>query len=87
MVFTLITVILLLKDLSQPKRFLNILLRPQWKSWVARGAFILVGFTVVAGLWWLLEGAAYLDWLANDLDIQGFVLSLHGSPFHSRCLL
>lgn len=58
MVFMLVTVILLIKDLSQPKRFLNILLRPQWKSWVARGAFILVGFTAVAGLWWLLEGAA-----------------------------
>jgi Fe-S-cluster-containing dehydrogenase component/formate-dependent nitrite reductase membrane component NrfD len=58
MVFMLITTILLIKDLSQPKRFLNILLRPQWKSWVARGAFILVGFTAVAGLWWLLEGAA-----------------------------
>jgi len=63
MVFTLITVILLIKDLSQPKRFLNILLRPQWKSWVARGAFIMVGFTAVAGLWWLLEGASYLNWL------------------------
>jgi Fe-S-cluster-containing dehydrogenase component/formate-dependent nitrite reductase membrane component NrfD len=58
MVFMLITTILLIKDLSQPKRFLTILLRPQWKSWVARGAFILVGFTAVAGLWWLLEGAA-----------------------------
>ncbi|MBI4761019.1 MAG: 4Fe-4S dicluster domain-containing protein [Chloroflexota bacterium] len=58
MVFMLITVILLIKDLSQPKRFLSILLRPQWKSWVARGAFILVGFTAIAGLWWLLEGAA-----------------------------
>ncbi len=58
MVFMLITVILLIKDLSQPKRFLNILLRPQWKSWVARGAFILVGFTAFAGLWWLVEGAA-----------------------------
>jgi formate-dependent nitrite reductase membrane component NrfD len=67
MVFTLITVILLIKDLSQPKRFLNILLRPQWKSWVARGAFIMVGFTAVAGLWWLLEGVAYLDWLPNEI--------------------
>jgi Fe-S-cluster-containing dehydrogenase component/formate-dependent nitrite reductase membrane component NrfD len=67
MVFTLITVILLLKDLSQPKRFLNILLRPQWKSWVARGAFVLIGFTVVAGMWWLLEGTTYLNWFANDL--------------------
>ena len=62
MVFMLVTVILLLKDLSQPKRFLNILLRPQWKSWVARGAFILVGFTALAGLWWLIEGAAFIGW-------------------------
>ncbi|MBI5964199.1 MAG: polysulfide reductase NrfD [Chloroflexi bacterium] len=58
MVFMLITTVLLIKDLSQPKRFLNILLRPQWKSWVARGAYIMVTFTAVAGLWWLLEGAA-----------------------------
>lgn len=66
MVFMLMTVILLIKDLSQPKRFLNILLRPQWKSWLARGAFIVVGFTAVAGLWWLIEGAAYMNWISND---------------------
>jgi Fe-S-cluster-containing dehydrogenase component/formate-dependent nitrite reductase membrane component NrfD len=60
MVFMLATVILLIKDLSQPKRFLNILLHPQWKSWVARGAYILVGFTAVAGLWWLVEGASFI---------------------------
>jgi Fe-S-cluster-containing dehydrogenase component len=66
LVFMLITVILLIKDLSQPKRFLNILLRPQWKSWVARGAFILVGFTAVAGSWWMIEGAAYWGWLSNE---------------------
>jgi len=67
MVFMLITVVLLIKDLSQPKRFFYILLRPQWKSWVARGAFILVGFTAVAGLWWLIEGAAYMNWLSSDI--------------------
>jgi len=67
MVFMLLTVILLIKDLSQPKRFLNILLRPQWKSWVARGAFILVGFTAVAGFWWLIEGAAFMRWFSGDI--------------------
>jgi len=67
MLFTLITVILLIKDLSQPKRFLSILLRPQWKSWVARGAFILIGFTVVAGLWWSIEGMMMLGWLADSV--------------------
>jgi formate-dependent nitrite reductase membrane component NrfD len=67
MLFTLITVILLIKDLSRPERFLNILFRPQWKSWVARGAFILIGFTAVAGLWWLIEGATMLGWLTNSV--------------------
>jgi len=67
MIFMLLTVILLIKDLAQPKRFLNVLLLPQWKSWLARGAYIMVTFTVVAGLWWLLEGAAYLNWLPADL--------------------
>ena len=66
MVFMLLTVILLIKDLAQPKRFLNVLLRPQWKSWLARGAYIMVSFTAVAGLWWLLEAAAYLDWLPAE---------------------
>ncbi len=60
LIFMLITVILLIKDLSQPKRFYTILLRPQWKSWVARGAFVLVGFTALGGLWWLIEGAAQI---------------------------
>ena len=59
MVFMLITVILLIKDLSQPARFLNVLLRPQWKSWVARGAYIMVIFTAIAGIWWLMECGAY----------------------------
>ncbi|MEP7133531.1 MAG: 4Fe-4S dicluster domain-containing protein [Chloroflexota bacterium] len=74
MVFMLLTTILLIKDLSQPKRFLNILLRPQWKSWVARGAYIMVTFTAIAGLWWLLEGAAYMTWLPNEFirDVRPF---------------
>jgi len=66
MVFMLITTILLIKDLSQPRRFLNILLRPQWKSWVARGAYIMVTFTAVAGLWWLLEAGSFWNILPGD---------------------
>jgi Fe-S-cluster-containing dehydrogenase component/formate-dependent nitrite reductase membrane component NrfD len=63
MVFMLLTVILLIKDLAHPSRFLNVLLRPQWKSWLARGAYIMVAFTVIAGLWWLVEGGVYLGLL------------------------
>ncbi len=60
LLFIAITTGLLVYDLDKPLRFLSILYRPQWRSWLTRGAFLLVGFTLVAGLWWLLESAAYL---------------------------
>jgi Fe-S-cluster-containing dehydrogenase component/formate-dependent nitrite reductase membrane component NrfD len=56
-VATLATTGLLIADLERPERFLSILLRPQWKSWLTRGAFLLVGFSTVAGLWWAAEAA------------------------------
>ena len=63
LLFIGLTTGLLVYDLERPERFLSILLRPQWKSWLTRGAFILVGFTLVAGLWWLVElGGALGIW-------------------------
>jgi len=54
--FTGITTALLVGDLERPERFLSILTRPQWRSWLTRGAFILIGFSVLTGVWW---GAAW----------------------------
>lgn len=51
---------LLVYDLEKPERFLYILLRPQWKSWLARGAIFLIGFSTWATLWWLFELGSYL---------------------------
>ncbi len=67
LIFTLITTLFLVLDLEHPRRFLFILTRPQWRSWLARGAFILIGFTIVAGVWWLLEAATSLRWLPPEL--------------------
>jgi Fe-S-cluster-containing dehydrogenase component/formate-dependent nitrite reductase membrane component NrfD len=53
LVFVGLTTALLVADLDRPERFWTILIRPQWRSWLARGAFILIGFSVVAGLYWL----------------------------------
>lgn len=47
-----ITTVLLVGDLERPERFLSILTRPQWKSWLTRGAFILIGFSMLTGFWW-----------------------------------
>ncbi|MBI5917435.1 MAG: 4Fe-4S dicluster domain-containing protein, partial [Bacteroidetes bacterium] len=39
LVFLGLTGALLVKDLDRPDRFLNVLLRPQWKSWLAKGGY------------------------------------------------
>ncbi|MFN8458889.1 MAG: 4Fe-4S dicluster domain-containing protein [Anaerolineae bacterium] len=60
LLFIGLTTLLLVIDLDKPARFYTILTRPQWKSWLTRGAFILLGFSGVAGLWLLSEGAVML---------------------------
>jgi len=42
--FLTITGILLVMDLDQPKRFLYVLFRPQWKSWLSKGSFAITGY-------------------------------------------
>lgn len=63
LLFIGITTALLVFDLDKPHMFFTILTRPQWRSWLTRGAFVLIGFTAVAGLWFLAEaGAAFNFW-------------------------
>jgi Fe-S-cluster-containing dehydrogenase component/formate-dependent nitrite reductase membrane component NrfD len=79
-----LTTLLLIIDLEKPLTFYTILLRPQWKSWLTRGAFILIGFTIVIGLWFLIEAAAFMGFLDRSLAATaripfltvGFVLAL-----------
>ncbi len=67
LLFIGLTTGLLVYDLERPERFLYILMRPQWRSWLTRGAVLLIGFTVVVGLWWLLETLAYFE-IIGDLN-------------------
>lgn len=41
LVFLIATTVLLVKDLDKPSRFLYVLLRPQWKSWLVKGGYAL----------------------------------------------
>ena len=49
--FLLATTILLVGDLTQPKRFLYVLLRPQWKSWLVLGGYALTLYGLALTLW------------------------------------
>ena len=47
---TIATGAFLCVDLERPERFLRVIMRPQWSSWLSKGAFLLVGFGAVLGL-------------------------------------
>jgi len=54
-----LTGLLLVMDLDQPKRFLNVLLRPQWGSWLVRGGYSIS----IYGLLLTLFGVAhFFEW-------------------------
>jgi Fe-S-cluster-containing dehydrogenase component/formate-dependent nitrite reductase membrane component NrfD len=67
--FTAITSVLLVWDLKRPERFFYLLFVPSgsWKpnfgSWLVRGAWCLMAFGLFTGLWWL----AYLAGLDDAL--------------------
>jgi Fe-S-cluster-containing dehydrogenase component/formate-dependent nitrite reductase membrane component NrfD len=67
LLFAMLTAVVLVIDLERPERFLYILTRPNWRSWLARGAFILTGHSAVVSLWLLLVvlgWSAAVTWLA-----------------------
>jgi len=50
-VFLALTGILLVMDLGRPERFLYVLLRPQWRSWLTRGAYIITAYGALLTAW------------------------------------
>jgi formate-dependent nitrite reductase membrane component NrfD len=56
LVFLLATTVLLITDLKRPDRFHFILLKANYRSWLVWGAWILMAFGAVLGLWLLSAG-------------------------------
>jgi Fe-S-cluster-containing dehydrogenase component/formate-dependent nitrite reductase membrane component NrfD len=51
LVFLLLTTALLVHDLKRPDRFHFILLKPNWRSWLVWGAWVLMAFGGMSALW------------------------------------
>ena len=65
--FLAFTGVILIADLQHPLRFIYIFTRPQWRSWLVRGAFIIGGYGAVLTAHLLLavaSGAPAVLWLA-----------------------
>jgi Fe-S-cluster-containing dehydrogenase component/formate-dependent nitrite reductase membrane component NrfD len=70
-----ITGLLLIWDLEHPSRFYMIFTRPQWKSWLVKGAFVIAGYSAVLGFHFvgsLLHSTSIQTWLM----IAGVPLSI-----------
>lgn len=59
LVFLMATGILLVMDLDQPMRFVYVLLRPQWDSWLVRGGY---SITVFGGMVALMIAGVFFGW-------------------------
>jgi formate-dependent nitrite reductase membrane component NrfD/formate hydrogenlyase subunit 6/NADH:ubiquinone oxidoreductase subunit I len=74
-IFLAITGVLLIMDLGRPDRFLNVLFRPQFKSWLSRGAYIITAYGGVLTVWLL---ASFLNFggVLRFIEPVGIVLAL-----------
>ena len=59
LLFTALTTVLLVWDLEHKSRFLRVIFTPQTKSWLARGAFILIAYSGLTGVFWLAAIAQF----------------------------
>ena len=51
LVFLALTGLFLVMDLDRPDRFLNVLLRPQWNSWLVKGGYTITIFGLLVTIW------------------------------------
>ncbi|MBI5865459.1 MAG: polysulfide reductase NrfD [Planctomycetes bacterium] len=69
LLFLAITGALLVGDLKQPRRFLYVLLRPQWKSWLVRGAYLVSAFSLLAPIAWIVGLAGAGWWVQHTVGL------------------
>ena len=68
LLFLMVTGAFLVADLKRPSRFWMILVRPNWSSWLARGTYLIVVYSILLTLWvaggvfgWEPGSAVYLS--------------------------
>ena len=76
LLFLGVTTGLLVADLERPSRFLYILIRPQWRSWLTRGAVVLITTSLLNTAWFGTELALSLGMMGEGSagDIRFWLL-------------
>ncbi|MCH9036215.1 MAG: polysulfide reductase NrfD [Chloroflexi bacterium] len=81
-----LTGLLLVLDLTHPMRFYYVLTRPQWRSWLVRGAYIISAYAVLLLVFFIASLAGWRDliqvlrWvsLAITIPVAGYTAFLLG---------
>jgi formate-dependent nitrite reductase membrane component NrfD len=88
MLFTALTTVLLVWDLEHKARFLRVVFTPQTKSWLARGAFILIAYSGLSGTFWLASVLGF-SVLTNVLlwptVLLGFLAAVYTAFLFGQC--
>ena len=78
LVFLALTVLLLTFDLKRPERFLYLFFKPNWRSWLVWGGWILLAYGGLASLWFLARRVAGRDELLLVLAWPTALLAVGG---------
>jgi len=78
--FVTITAGILVYDLERPERFLYILLRPNWRSWMVWGAYFLTAHGAIAAGWVL---AGWFGWsgVLSVLAVPALIVSILATSY------
>ncbi|MFQ5556179.1 MAG: NrfD/PsrC family molybdoenzyme membrane anchor subunit, partial [Acidimicrobiales bacterium] len=82
------TGVLLVIDLKKPTRFHFLITRGSWESWLVRGAYILMGFAGLTGLWLfggLVESEGLLQVLAAPIAVLAAATAGYTAYLFAQC--
>jgi Fe-S-cluster-containing dehydrogenase component/formate-dependent nitrite reductase membrane component NrfD len=88
LLFTALTTVLLVWDLEHKERFLRVVFTPQSKSWLARGAFILITYSTLCGVFWLAAVAKFsfvTSFLLWPTVLVGFCAAAYTAFLFGQC--
>lgn len=88
LIFTALTTVLLVWDLEHKARFLRVVFTPQTKSWLARGAFILIAYSTLCGVFWSASVLSYLSFASALLwptVVVGFFAASYTAFLFGQC--
>jgi formate-dependent nitrite reductase membrane component NrfD len=88
LLFLGITGVLLVADLKRPERFWTILVRPQWRSWLAKGAVVITLYGLILAAWALAswtDAERWLDLLAWPMVALAMLTAVYTAFLFAQC--